>query len=170
MGDRFMEDTTVYRKTGKGAAEIARRDNGLAAKLRRALIVIDGNKDIAELSVLMRPGELDTILAQLEADGYIETVDIQDLDPGRVAYVPAANDPVVFAEIKQRAINEISYRIGPVATLLVNEIDDCSNAPELRQKLRNIENVLVSFLGEVPGQELARAIGTELTRLVPRDA
>ncbi len=163
-----MEETTVYRKTEKGAAEIAERGHGLASKLRRALILVDGNKDVAELSVMMRPGELEQVLAQLAAQGYIEVVDEDELDPDRTAYVPAANDPVVFAEIKQRAINEISYRIGPVATLLLNEIDSCVTAPELRLKLRNIENVLVNFLGEVPGQELARAIGTELTRLVPR--
>ncbi len=166
--DSLMQETTVFRKTDKGLAEIERRAFGLAAKLRRALILIDGGKDVAELSVLMRPGEAEETCIILAAEGFIEIVPEHERDPARVAQVPAASDPAVFAEIKQRAINEISYRIGPVATLLLNEIDSCGTAPELRLKLRNIENVLVNFLGEASGQELARAIGTELTRLVPR--
>ena len=163
-----MQDTTVYRKTDKGTAEIERRAHGLGMKLRRALIVIDGNKDIAELSVLMRPGEAEETCEQLAAEGFIEIVPAYELDPARIAYVPAANDLQVLAEVKQRAINEINHRIGPVATLLMNEIDGCSSAHELRLKLRNIENVLVNFLGQASGEELARAIGSELTRLVPR--
>lgn len=165
-----MQDTTVYRKTDKGTAEIERRVHGLAMKLRRALILVDGNKDIAEMSVLMRPGEAEETCGQLEAEGFIEIIPAYELDPARTAYVPAANDPQVLAVVKQRAINEINHRIGPVATLLVNEIDSCSSAPELRLKLRNIENVLINFLGQASGEELARAIGSELTRLVPRDA
>lgn len=163
-----MEDITVYRKTDKGIAEIDRRAHGLALKLRRALILIDGNKDIAELSVLMRPGEAEETVGQLAAEGFVEPVAAYELDPHRIAYVPAANDPAMFAETKARAVSEINYRIGPVAMLLVNEIDSCSNALELRHKLRSIENVLVNFLGQGPGEELARAIGSELTRLVPR--
>ena len=162
------KDTTVYRKTDKGAAEIEKRVHGLAMKLRRALILVDGNKSIAEMSVLMRPGEAEETCEQLAARGFIEVVPAYELDPARIAYVPAANDPQVLAVVKQRAINEINHRIGPVANLLVNEIDSCSSAPELRLKLRNIENVLINFLGQESGEELARAIGSELTRLVPR--
>lgn len=163
-----MEDITVYRKTEKGIAELDKRAYGLSLKLRRALILIDGNKDIAELSVVMRPGEAEETTEQLALEGFIEPTPAYELDPARIAYVPAARDPAMFAETKARAINEINFRIGPVATTLINEINVCNTAIELRLKLRDIENVLINFLGQAPGEELARAIGSELTRLVPR--
>jgi hypothetical protein len=164
-----MEVTTVFRKTAKGNAEIEERAFGLPLRLRRALIVVNGNRDLAELSVLMRPGELLDTIEQLVIAGFIEAVPVDELDPSRIAYFPAADDPVVFAEIKQRAINEIAYRLGPVAGLLIYEIDSCEDPLQLRLKLRNIENVLVNSLGQEAGEELARAIGRELTRLVPRE-
>ena len=166
--DTPMNDTTVYRKTEKGIAELDRRAHGLSLKLRRALILIDSSKDIAELSVMMRPGEAEETTVQLAAEGFIEPIPAYELDPARIAYVPAARDPAMFAEIKARVTNEINFRIGPVATKLIDEINACNTAVELRLKLRDIENVLINFLGQAPGEELARAIGSELTRLVPR--
>ncbi len=163
-----MDHITVFRKTRKGLQEIAERAHGLQANLRRALIIIDGGKDLAELSVLMRPGEAEETCARLLAEGFIETVPSTELDPARIAYMPAAEDPQVFAEIKAKAIAEINRQIGPVATILMDAIANCRDPLALRLTLRNIENVLVNFLGASQGEALARAIGRELTRLVPR--
>jgi hypothetical protein len=63
---------------------------------------------------------------------------------------------------------EIRQRLGPVSSLLIDEIEACTGPLELRQKLRNIENALVHVLGPAEGKELARKIGSELTRLVPQ--
>ncbi len=163
-----MDYSTVFRKTDRGMQEVAERTQGLQASLRRALIIIDGSKDVAELSVLMRPGEVEETCTRLLADGFIEPVPAYELDPGRITYIPAADDPQVFADIKAKARYEINENIGPVATILMDEIDACPDALTLRLKLRSIERVLVNFLGASQGEELARALGSELTRLVPR--
>ena len=130
------------------------------------LILIDGERDLAELSTLIRSGELDSTLSSLLREGYIETK--SGNGPSRVSYVPAADDPQVFALIKRNAMVEIRNRLGAVSGLLIDEIESCKNAMELRQKLRNIENVLVKVLGQEQGADLARRIGGELTRLVAR--
>jgi len=168
-----VDDSTIYRKTDKGKQEVVDHALGLGAHLRRLLIMIDGHRDVAELSVYVRAGELGSSLAGLVAEGFAEEVGAADVDPKRVARVPAANDPVVFAGIKIRAMTEIRGRIrgrlGPMADLLVAEINNCASALELRDKLRKLENSLSELMGPVEGVELARKIGNELTRLVSRN-
>ena len=166
-----MEDPTIYRKTDKGKQEIADRSFGLESHVRRLLVMIDGQRDAVELSVYVRAGELESTLERLVAEGFVESVD-RDRVAGRVALTPAANDPVVFAGIKIRAMTEIRSRIrgrlGPMGDLLVAEINGCSSALELREKLRKLEGTLVQLMGQADGVELARRIGSELTRLAPR--
>jgi hypothetical protein len=164
----IAEDTTTYRKTDKGAQEIADRAFGLENHVRRLLIMIDGNRHVAELSVYVRPGELKSTLTRLVAEGLIEIAGAGDRIPGRVTYAPAANDPVIFAGIKARAIADIRGRLGAVSNLLVAEINGCSSPLELREKLRSLENALVYLLGPAEGVALARRIGGELTRLIPQ--
>jgi len=164
----IAEDTTTYRKTDKGTKEVADRASGLENHVRRLLIMIDGNRDVAELSVYLRPGELKSTLTRLLAQGLIEIVSAGDRISGRATYAPAANDPVVFAGIKARAMADIRGRLGPAANLLVTEINGCASPLELREKLRNLESALVRLLGPAEGVALARRIGGELTRLIPK--
>ena len=167
-----VEDTAIYRKTNKGRQEVADRALGLESHARRLLIMIDGQRDAVELSVYVRAGEFQRTLARLVTEGFVETVGAGETDPARVAQVPAANDPIVFAGIKIRAMTEIRARIrgrlAPMADLLVEEINICPTALELRDKLRKLENTLVQLMGQAEGVDLARRIGGELTRLVPK--
>ena len=144
------------------------RAHGLEKRVRRLLIMVDGSRDVAELSAFARAGEVEATLTQLEALGLIKTLGSADRKAGHVSFAPAANNPAVFAVIKRNAMVEIRKRLGPVSSLLIDEIDSCPGPLELRQKLRNIENALVHVLGPVEGAELARRIGSELTKLVPQ--
>jgi len=155
----------IYRKTDKGKQEVADRAAGLEARARRLLILIDGQRDAEELSVYVRPGELEGTLALLLTEGFVE--EVGGTAAGRLARAPAANDPVVFAGIKIRAMTEIRGRAGPIADLLVAEIKACSTPLELRERLRSVEDALIHLLGRAEGVALARRIGAELTRLVP---
>ena len=159
-----MEGSAIHRKTEKGRKEIADRSSGLEGHARRLLILIDGQRTAEELSVYVRAGELDGILDRLLAEGFVEAVGTD----ARPARVPAANDPVIFAGIKIQAMTEIRGRLGPVADRLVAEIRDCSTPLELRARLRTVEDVLVHLMGKEDGVALARKIGAELTRLVPK--
>lgn len=158
----------IYRKTAKGVREVSERSFSLEKHVRRVLIMVDGIKDVTELSVFIRAGELDDTLSLLLSQGFIEEGEGHVAVDDHPHQVPAANEPAVFALIKQHAMAEISTRLGPVAALLLTEIDACKDPLELRLKLRNIENVLVNRLGAAEGTELARRIGGELTRLVER--
>ena len=167
-----MEDTGIYRKTDKGKREVVDHAFGLESHVRRLLIMIDGQRDLEELSVYVRVGELDTILDRLVSGGFVEELGDDPMLSGRVAQAPAANDPVVFAGIKIQAMTEIRSRIrgrlSPVADLLIAEINGCTSAVALRAKLRTLEETLVRLMGPEEGVAFARRIGAELTRLVPR--
>ena len=166
-----MEDPAIYRKTDKGKQEVADHAFGLDIHLRRLLIMIDAQRDAVELSVYVRAGELEGALARLVAEGFVETVGDERV-VSRVTLAPAANDPVVFAGIKIRAMTEIRAkirgRLSPMSELLVAEINNCSTPLALREKLRKLEDTLTQLMGQVDGVELARRIGSELTRLVPK--
>lgn len=164
-----MQETVVFRKTVKGAEEMASPAYTIPHKLRRALILVDGTKDVAELSILIRAGDAELALQLLLEGGYIEEVRENELDPSRVAYVPAANDPEVFIDIKLNAMAEIGERLGAFAEMVNAEIAACSTALDLRLLLRDIEDVLIVALGPEEGLNLARRIGSELIRLVPRE-
>ncbi len=163
-----MDQATIYCKTAKGLQEVAERTHGLEKRVRRLLIMVDGSRDVAELSAFARAGEVEATLRQLEGLGLIERAGSEDRKAGQVAFAPAANNPAVFAVIKRNAMVEIRKRLGPVSSLLIDEIDSCPGPLELRQKLRNLENALVHVLGPGEGTELARRIGGELTKLVPQ--
>jgi hypothetical protein len=164
-----VDSAAIYRKTGKGKKEVAERASGLAGHLRRLLIMIDGQRGAEELSVYVRAGELESALGQLLAQGLVE--DAGAAEPERVPRAPAANDPVIFAAIKDQAVTELRSRLrgrlAPMADLLVEEIDACATPLALREKLRTLEESLVRLLGREDGVALARRIGGELTRLVP---
>ena len=161
-----MDLAATYRKTDKGKQEVSGRSVGLEGQARRLLILIDGQRGSAELSVYVRAGEFEGTLERLLTEGFVEPA--AEPAPGGVVRVPAADDPDVFAGIRIWAETEIRGRIsGRMADLLVEEIDACASALEMRGKLRTLEESLKRLLGDEEGVGLARRIGVELTRLSP---
>ncbi len=67
-----MNLTLIYSKTAKGVAEVAQRSGTIPLPARRVLIMIDGNRSVAELVPVVREGELGAWLQLLEAERLIE--------------------------------------------------------------------------------------------------
>jgi hypothetical protein len=164
-----MDDMIIYRKTDKGVAEMQSDSPALERGLRRALILIDGSRDIAELSVLMRPGEAHDAVTRLVVGGYIAPVDAHEIPSNRVAMMPYASVPENFERIKLAATLEMSAKLGAFAPTVIAEIETCQTALDFRAKLRDIEDMLIAAIGEEEGRGMAQHIGRELTRLVPRN-
>ena len=57
-----MDGSLVYSKTPKGVAEIAARSAQLPMTTRRVLIMVDGKRTVDELAVLLRLGEIDSVM------------------------------------------------------------------------------------------------------------
>ncbi len=165
-----LTDTTVFRKTVAGIAELATRNQSLQQRFRRTLILIDGKKDLAAMSALLRPGEIEEVFPHLLELGLIELVTEMTVadNPEYVSMVPAARDSDVFAEIRAHTIERVRHVFGDKANSLVGEIERTGTAEELRIKLRSLEHIFTTVLGNEDGVKLAREIGHALLELVPR--
>lgn len=62
----------VFVKTSKGQQEINDRTFGLASRLRRALILVDGQKAAMALRDMLLGLDADALLIELQAQGFIE--------------------------------------------------------------------------------------------------
>jgi len=165
----MLDENLVFSKTQRGADEIASAERALSAKLRRALILVDGTKTMADLAPMFRPGEIDTILAELHSGGYValaggesaaDLAATQDADgaQGTMAAIPERH----FEEVRRRAMREVSDRLGPNGDPLALKIEGCRTPEELRVALREAEKILASFLGAEYGRSFARKIGRDL--------
>lgn len=75
-----MNFSLIYSKTAKGVAEIAARSGALTPAMRRVLIMVDGRRTAAELELVARDGEFDSIVAALLEKGMIEQTGTVDAD------------------------------------------------------------------------------------------
>ena len=144
-----MEDPAIYRKTDKGKQEVAERAFGLESHLRRLLIMIDGQRDAAELSVYVRAGELESPVIPLAETLF------------NVGQFFTGND-TLYKTFKDQNGNVMSNGASTTPTW----IKSAFTAPTGANKPLCIP---CQLMGPVDGVELARRIGSELTRLAPRN-
>lgn len=172
-----MDETVVFVKTPKGAAEVAARGGALSLATRRVLIMIDGKRSVRELAPLLRPTEVDGVFAALESQGFVQRVG------GRGAELPAAPRPaargdmagplldvptiggdndernlITFDEAKRRAVRELVDRLGPDADGMAARIEQCRNADDLRDRMREAERLIGGLMGEAAAQDYVRAL------------
>jgi hypothetical protein len=161
----MLDESLVFHKTQAGANEIATPVHALPPKLRRALIMVDGAKSVAELSAMFRPGEAAAILLELQAKGLVS---LSGGEAAKAAEAPAAPDSAAglprerFEEIRREAMREISHRLGPNGDALALKIERCATPQELRVALREAEKILASFLGAEYGRTFAQKVGRDL--------
>lgn len=170
-----MNETAVYAKTGRGTAEVAQRSGGLSLAARRVLILVDGRRTVRELAQVLKPGEINGVIATLESLGFIERVgategpatrtgpatrgDIPPLEVPTVGGdVPEERNLVTLEEARRRAVRELHERLGPDADLMATRIEQCRTADELRERIREAERLVAGFLGEAAAQDYLRAL------------
>ncbi len=148
----------VFHKTDLGAREIASAGRSLSLKLRRALILIDGSKTVGDLAPLFREGEIGSILAVLQAGGYIALRG--GATPAHAAPAPG-RATASLEDLRRLAIREIGDRLGPNGDTLALRIERCRDHGELEAVLREAERILATFLGAGHGRAFARKLGLE---------
>jgi hypothetical protein len=171
-----MDGTIVYSKTPKGTAEVAARSAQLSMTARRILIMIDGKRAIDELAPLVRPGELEGIIGQLEAAGLIQRASISGaLDvptingrDGELSFTPAGpntggidereGSAITLDEAKRRAVRELTDRLGPDAEMLAIRIEQCRTIEEFRGRVRDAERFVSLALGPAAAHDYLRAL------------
>lgn len=169
-----MDGTLIYAKTPKGMAEVSARSAQLSMTTRRVLIMMDGKRTVEELAQLVRPGELDGIIAQLEGAGLVlrmsasASLDVPtvngregDVDlPSTAAGVMDDRDlnPITLEEAKRRAVRELNDRLGPEAETMAMRIEHCRTIEQFRERVREAERFVATALGPTAAQEYLRAL------------
>jgi len=158
----MLDETLVFHKTALGAEEIGGPSRTLAAKLRRALILVDGAKSVAQLAPMFRQGEIDTILEELQAAGHISLAggEVASSAPAAGEAAPA-NSPLRFDEAKRAAMREVMDRLGPNGDSLAVKIERAGNPSELRTVLGEAERLLSAYLGAAAARAFTQKIGRD---------
>jgi hypothetical protein len=162
-----LDESLVFHRTDLGVREAASAAHELPAKLRRALLLVDGEKCVADIAPAFRAGEIGAILTELQAGGYLTLAGgaMVRHEPGRPEAeesAPAAGDGDTLEAVRRRAMREISDTLGPNGDTLALRIERCATAAELRETLREAENILAGLLGADYGRSFAQKVGRDL--------
>jgi len=167
-----MDGPIVYSKTPKGDAEVAARSAQLSMTTRRVLIMVDGKRTVDELAVLLRPGEIDAVITQLESAGLIQrnsathAIDVptvagrvlESVAPTTQGGAPDEQNPMTLDEAKRRAVRELTDRLGPGAESLAIRIEGCKTIEDFRERVREAERLVMAALGQAAAQDYLRAL------------
>lgn len=132
---------TVYRKTEKGQAEIATRQNHLALKLRSALIMVDGKRTDEELMRMIAPPAEEALQALL-AEGYIEVIGVTAARAARPAEEDSpATMPIPLAPhkpvetVRMQAVRFMGEQLGPLGDNLAMKMEKAKSWEDLHPLL-----------------------------------
>lgn len=172
-----MDGTLVYSKTPIGIAEISLRSAQLPMATRRVLIMVDGKRTVDDLSVVVKPGEIEAVLARLESGGLIQRVsqlpalDVptiygRDSESSATTRGPVTGDgfddrdpnPITLEEVKRRAVRGLTDRLGPTADSLAMRLEGCRTIEEFRYCVREAERFITSALGRDVAQEYLKSL------------
>ena len=163
-------------KTSKGLEEIAKRTHKLPAEFRQILIMVNGQATITELvKKLSKLGEIESVLAQLEMDGFIApnpafTLPETSRQPTlKTSQSPAASaQPLDFqpprdAEFNLKKAKEFIRFIllgtmGPTAERRINRIEATTTPEALRVELDAIHDMLPKVLSKQEAQRAWRQL------------
>jgi hypothetical protein len=172
-----MDHSQILMQTAKGKEEIRTKAFNLSPRLRRLLVLVDGESTVAAtLSRLAVLGEdLEPALDALLADGYVAPrpsappLDTLRCDDARVhrergpaplpatpAKATAPPTPLRFNLEKAKGFARfivLGY-LGPVGARRVERIDAAGSAAELRAELRDLRDILPKLLRKRQAKEL----------------
>jgi hypothetical protein len=170
-----MDGSLVFAKTPKGVAEVGARSAQLPMTTRRVLIMIDGRRSVDELAVLLRPGEIDGVIGQLESAGLIQRASAAQIDvptvfgrepestpttqgPSTTGSGGEDANPMTLDEVKRRAVRELTDRLGPDAESLAMRIESCKSIEDFRERVREAERFVSAALGPQAAADYLRAL------------
>lgn len=154
----------LFRKTAQGVAEIETRAHRLPPRIRAALILVDGKRDVDDLKLLLTV-QADETLRFLSEHGFIESVG-ETLRPAPPAPLPPrppaptapAKPTAAFESARRAIVHEINKLLGPPGESLAIRMER-ARTPE---DLRPLVAVGVQLVAAARGQATAAAFASRL--------
>jgi hypothetical protein len=160
-----MNPGEIYAKTDEGVRELKERKLSLPIALRSVLIMIDGNRTVADILERARTLRVDaSALAALERAGLIvKRFSAPSIDEGKEAPVQRSADEIERFIAAQAELSElINKHLGFRGYLLMMRLQRAQNLRDLHDFLPDFAQALVKRVG----MEAATPIVSELERLI----
>jgi hypothetical protein len=155
----------IYRKTAKGLTEIETRAHRLPPRLRSALILVDGRRDVNDLKPLITQQAEET-LSSLAEQGFIEAfgetarpaspAPVSAPAPATVTSTKGGND---FDSTRRAAVRELNDHLGPAAESLSIKMEKARNLGELMPLLVQGAKSIAAMRGRSAGEAFAKRFG-----------
>ena len=160
-----MNPGEIYAKTDEGTRELKERQRNLPIALRSILIMIDGNRTVAEVLERARALRVDaSAFAALEREGLIAKR-FSAPSAAESATVPVARseDEVQrFLTAQQKISDAINAHLGFRGYLMMMRLQRASNLRDLHDLLPDLAQALVKRMGT----DTATPLLQELQRLI----
>jgi len=148
-----VHNSPVYRKSAKGSEAIATRQHGLGPKMRSMLILVDGKRDLEELTRLAQVlGDPQQFVGQLLHDGFIEQIPATSASesskpaPARAAATAAAS-ALSLSEAQRFASRRLLALLGPTAEPICLRIEATRTAPDFQASVKSAEGLVRELRG-----------------------
>ncbi len=170
--------STLLRKTQLGLTSLKERDRALDQKSRTLLILIDGNKTVAELSkfsadptqipkilqTLLEAGLVSSGETGLEAKSSAEATLVAKAIPPPTQQANLVNvieEPIDFKASVRKASRALENLLGPSSDVLCLQIEKCKTMAELVAKVQDLRAVVATLRSPKKADEfIAAALGS----------
>ncbi len=162
-----MNQGEIYAKTEEGVRELKERQRNLPVALRSLLIMIDGNRTVAEVLERARALRVDVAaLATLESAGLIaKRFSAPSAAESGAASAPRSESEVQrFLDAQQQLSNAINEHLGFRGYMLMMRLQRASNLRDLHDLLPDFAKAMVKR----KGIDATTPIVAELERLIVR--
>lgn len=156
-----MDKRVVFTKTQKGKDEIETRRYHLPAKLRMALILVDGKSNVALLVEKTGHSDLIQTLEELTQLGFIQPVS----SGAGPAAMPAAAKPQDSALLKAELIRISRDILGTQADKIVKKIED---SPDTKEALGATLKNCIELVRLIVDEKKSKALGIKYTEILNR--
>ncbi|MGE0797028.1 MAG: hypothetical protein AB7G13_01920 [Lautropia sp.] len=129
-----LDPRAVFATTEAGEQAIKSRSRRVSLGAHRLLMMLDGQRSLEQLPSIVRPGDMPTLLRELEAHGMITLAGILSDDSAPLVLHPDTQ----LARIKQALAGVFHQELGPDALVLEARVQDCVNLFVLRNVLREV--------------------------------
>lgn len=156
-----MDKRVVFTKTQKGKDEIETRRYHLPAKLRMALILVDGKSSVA--SLVEKGGHPDLIktLEELTHLGFIQAL-AAGVNPSPA---PAVAKPLSGASLKAELIHISRDILGAQADKIVKKIED---SPDTKEALGATLKNCIELVRLIVDEKKSKALGIKYSETLNR--
>ncbi|MDD4979450.1 MAG: hypothetical protein PHI29_12555 [Gallionella sp.] len=162
----------LFIKTTKGMAVIEKSEGELPMRVRRILIMVDGNRTVEEIRELTMSADLDMALQLLEEEGYIERAQAAAVDGTQATSAKITSANFKFRELppspkakdldmaRHFIINTLKTFCGPVAHLtIVKAATAATSHTELRELFSPwYEAIVATSAGARRSEELSEML------------